>query len=253
VAGVDVATTCTYQASEESFMKSGYTRDVAHALMRRGVEVANGARTQVAKTNPRGLKIALSLGSYGAMLADGSEYTGKYGRPTEEELIGFHHRRINVYRDAVFDIALFETIPSLNELRAIDRLIRTEGIFDMPIWISCSFADSKTLCDGSEIDKVAKLLSHMKVDAAGMNCSHPRYAAEIVSCISTHLSPEKSVVCYPNRGDKWDPVCRAWVPESGYTKDQFFNVMKRCVDSGADVVGGTLTRHFDMIIRKRLL
>ena len=41
--------------------------------------------------------VAFSLGSYGAALADGSEYTGAYGaRMTEEQLLVFHRQRMQV-------------------------------------------------------------------------------------------------------------------------------------------------------------
>ncbi len=41
--------------------------------------------------------VAFSLGSYGAALADGSEYTGSYGaQMTEEQLLDFHRQRIQV-------------------------------------------------------------------------------------------------------------------------------------------------------------
>ena len=41
--------------------------------------------------------VAFSLGSYGAALADGSEFTGAYaGRVTEEQLLEFHRARIQV-------------------------------------------------------------------------------------------------------------------------------------------------------------
>ena len=41
--------------------------------------------------------VAFSLGSYGAALADGSEFTGAYAtRVTEEQLLDFHRARIQV-------------------------------------------------------------------------------------------------------------------------------------------------------------
>lgn len=41
--------------------------------------------------------VAFSLGSYGAALADGSEFTGAYAsRVTEEQLLEFHRARIQV-------------------------------------------------------------------------------------------------------------------------------------------------------------
>lgn len=43
--------------------------------------------------------MAFSCGPYGTVLADGSEYNGNYAESvTEEELIAFHRRRLQVWQ-----------------------------------------------------------------------------------------------------------------------------------------------------------
>src|SRR6188508_2232877 len=80
-AGARVATTASYQATFEGFAARGLGRDEAERLLRRSVELAAEARASVVAEAPGGPSrfIAASIGPYGAMLADGSEYRGRYG------------------------------------------------------------------------------------------------------------------------------------------------------------------------------
>src|ERR1700722_12302288 len=82
-AGADVATTATYQASFEAFGRRGIGRQAAAQLMRDAVALARAARDEFweERTNRSGRLrplVAASIGPYGAMLADGSEYRGLY-------------------------------------------------------------------------------------------------------------------------------------------------------------------------------
>src|SRR6187399_1977894 len=72
-AGAEIATTAGYQASFEGFAAHGIGDRQAAALMRRGVELAKAARERVDGRR----WVAASVGPYGAMLADGSEYRGR--------------------------------------------------------------------------------------------------------------------------------------------------------------------------------
>jgi len=61
--------------------------------------------------------VAAYIGSYGAYRADGSEYSGDYGKSvTKEALKNFHRRRLQVLAGAGPDLIAFETIP--NKLEA---------------------------------------------------------------------------------------------------------------------------------------
>ncbi|KAG6535816.1 hypothetical protein ZIOFF_000845 [Zingiber officinale] len=65
----------------------------------------------------RPVLVAASIGSYGAYLADGSEYSGNYGQEITVEIVkDFHRRRLEVLSEAGADIIAFETIP--NKLEA---------------------------------------------------------------------------------------------------------------------------------------
>jgi homocysteine S-methyltransferase len=77
-AGAEIITTCTYQASYEGFQRAGYSEKEAIELMRRGVELADEARKEYQEKSGKSIKVALSIGCYGAILANGAEYSGTF-------------------------------------------------------------------------------------------------------------------------------------------------------------------------------
>lgn len=79
-AGADVAITSSYQATFEGFAKRGIPHERAAELLGLSVELAReAARRAHTKGVSRPLWVAASVGPYGAMLADGSEYRGGTG------------------------------------------------------------------------------------------------------------------------------------------------------------------------------
>ncbi len=93
-----MATTASYQASFAGFAARGIDRPAAAALMARSVELARDAADQLAGDGgPRW--VAASVGPYGAALADGSEYRGRYGL-TVAELTAWHRPRLEVLAGA---------------------------------------------------------------------------------------------------------------------------------------------------------
>src|SRR6476646_3180076 len=79
--GAHVATTASYQATVPGFEAAGLDRSTALGAIGRSVVLAPRARDRFAQETGRstdGLLVAGSVGPYGAMLADGSEYTGDY-------------------------------------------------------------------------------------------------------------------------------------------------------------------------------
>jgi homocysteine S-methyltransferase len=108
--GCDVVTTCSYQLTLQARPDDGAD------LLRRSVQLAreSGARF-----------VAASVGSFGAYLADGSEYTGTYGLKAGAEamLKQFHAERVKILRETGPDVLLFETIPCLAEARALIDLL----------------------------------------------------------------------------------------------------------------------------------
>lgn len=79
-AGAEVAITSSYQATFEGFARRGIGRERAAELLALSVASAREAARRARTARPeRALWVAASAGPYGAMLADGSEYRGRYG------------------------------------------------------------------------------------------------------------------------------------------------------------------------------
>ncbi len=216
--------------------------------------------------------VAFSLGSYGAALADGSEFTGAYGaRVTEAQLMAFHRERIQaraasgrvrtqacgaarararggspaspaacvrsmhsapwllappravrrartptcrhglrrarepvprraragwrgrarraagraqaVAHEPSVDVLAFETVPCEAEVRAIGRLLRTEGdAGHLPAWVSCACRDEVATGAGDSLagECLPAALGAPAVAAFGINCTVPRLVAPLL-------------------------------------------------------------------------
>ena len=136
VAGADVGTGASYQASFQGFLARGIDAARAEHLLRLSVALVRRARqrfwsderNRAGRIEPL---VAASVGCYGAMLHDGSEYRGDYGL-SRAELRTFHERRLRVLEDSGADIIACETIPSRLEAEALVSLL------EAPAWISFS-------------------------------------------------------------------------------------------------------------------
>lgn len=66
----------------------------------------------------------VAASSYGAYLADGSEYSGNFGASvTVDKLKDFHRRRLQVLVQANPDMLAFETIPNKLETQVLLTLL----------------------------------------------------------------------------------------------------------------------------------
>lgn len=195
-AGADIATSATYQATFERLAEHGLDRDLAAGLMTRGVGLAKDAAAEVAEERPGPPPVvAASVGPYGAYLADGSEYTGDYGR-TADELRAFHRDRFEVLASSGCDLLALETIPSVVEIEALVTLL--EDYPEMPAWVSFSCRDTRSLCDGTPFaDALDIARAAPSVIAAGFNCTDPVHAPSLIGVAAQGTLP---VVCYPNGG-----------------------------------------------------
>ena len=100
---------------KKSFARRGVDAAGAAQLMRESVALAMAARDEfwrVAHNRRDRLPplIAASVGPYGAMLADGSEYRGDYP-VSDTELMDFHRPRLQLLADSGADLLACETIP----------------------------------------------------------------------------------------------------------------------------------------------
>ena len=78
--------------------------------------------------------VAASVGPYGAYLADGSEYTGRYGVPASR-LRDFHAPRLELLAAAGPDLLAVETIPDADEAEVLVALLDD---LDVAAWFSYS-------------------------------------------------------------------------------------------------------------------
>lgn len=150
-AGAEVLITSSYQASIAGFIGAGISRSDAVTLIGLTTELAREAvvRHRREATHPTDPLVAASVGPYGAVLADGSEYTGVYDL-SAGDLAEFHRARLEFLIASEPDLLAAETIPSLAEARAvIDAFGRLPA---MPSWISFSCRDGATTCAGDPIE-----------------------------------------------------------------------------------------------------
>ncbi|MEZ7003431.1 homocysteine S-methyltransferase [Streptomyces sp. AD55] len=194
-AGADVAVTASYQATFEGFARRGVGRERAAELLARSVELAREAARR-ARTGRR-LWVAASAGPYGAMLADGSEYRGRYGLDAGA-LERFHRPRLEVLAAARPDVLALETVPDTEEAAALLRAVRGLGV---PAWLSYSVAGGLTRAGQPLEDAFALAADVDEVVAVGVNCCAPGDVAGAVATAARVTG--KPVVAYPNSGESW--------------------------------------------------
>ncbi|KDO68662.1 hypothetical protein CISIN_1g0258602mg, partial [Citrus sinensis] len=168
-------------------------------MLRRSVEIAREARDmyfercsksscdsvtddRIPKHRP--ILVAASVGSYGAYLADGSEYSGNYGDAiTVETLKDFHRRRVQVLVESAPDLIAFETIPNKIEAQAYAELLEEENI-KIPAWFSFNSKDGVNVVSGDSLLECASIAESCKrVVSVGINCTPPRFISGLILII----------------------------------------------------------------------
>ncbi|MEY9845848.1 homocysteine S-methyltransferase [Streptacidiphilus sp. BW17] len=225
-AGAQVAITASYQASFEGFARVGVDRAEAEELLRRSVTLAREAADEAPGQGPRW--VAASVGPYGAVLADGSEYRGRYGL-SRAQLRAFHAPRAEVLASARPDVLAVETVPDIDEAEAALDAVAS---LDLPVWLSFSAAEGRTRAGQPLAEAFALARGNAQVVAVGVNCLAPEEAAEAVA-LAAEVSG-KPVVVYPNSGEGWDAAARAWSGPATFSPDR----VAEWTASGARLVGG---------------
>ncbi|MGA5823067.1 homocysteine S-methyltransferase [Kitasatospora sp. NPDC094028] len=225
-AGADVAITASYQASFEGFARRGVGHAQAARLLASSVELAREA----ARSEPGGRRrwVAASVGPYGAVLADGSEYRGRYGLSVAE-LAAFHRPRLEVLVAARPDVLALETVPDVDEARALLGLVRGS---EVPAWLSYSVVGDRTRA-GQPLAEAFVLAAEVdEVLAVGVNCCTPQDADRAVALAAGVTG--KPVVVYPNSGEEWDAGRRGWRGEPTFRSARVGGWLA----DGARLVGG---------------
>jgi homocysteine S-methyltransferase len=220
-AGAQVLISSSYQITYPGCLAQGWSNAE--------VDAAIIASTELARFP--GVKVAASVGPYGAYLADGSEYRGNYGL-SKEELKDFHRERLRALIATNPDLLAVETIPELTEARAIIELI-DEIDPEMPFWISFSCKSESELSSGEMFADAVMLVNSAKSAlAVGINCTKPSF-------IEPLLKSAKSVipyVVYPNSGREWDSINKEWL---GPVKTSFeHSDIQTWKSLGVTIIGG---------------
>jgi homocysteine S-methyltransferase len=172
--------------------------------------------------------VAASIGPYGAMLADGSEYRGNYG-PSVKELVEFHRPRLETLAAAEPDLFAVETIPDIREAEAV--LIALEGL-GIPAWLTYSIAGDSTNAGQPLADAFGLVKGNPNILAVGINCSHPEFTTHAI--VSAANTSDKAIVVYPNNGQTWDAVNKVWLGDPTFSDEQ----VTEWAAAGATLIGG---------------
>lgn len=212
-AGAEVVTTASYQASFEAL------GDDTEPLLRRSVSLARDSGAAW---------VAASVGPYGAVLADGSEYRGDYGLSVAV-LREWHRRRLHVLAAAGADVLAVETIPCLAEVEALCAELETLAV---PAWLSLTCDGTSTRAGEPLRDGFAMARDCAAVVAVGVNCTAPAHVDAAVE-LAVGVSGKPAVV-YPNSGETWDAAARRWVGEPAIGAA----AVAHWIADGATLVGG---------------
>jgi len=234
-AGAECIATASYQASREGFATKGLSATKADELMLLSVQLAERARREYLDEN-RGVDfvplIAASIGPYGAMLHDGSEYKGNYG-VSAEVLSDFHESRLQVFDRSGADVLALETIPSRLEAEVLVELLAK---CSTPSWVSFSCRDGAHVVNGSPVADVAAMFAdHPTVVAVGINCTPPQFVPELLQRLRT-AAPGKVAIAYPNSGETYHVEDNSW--SGTVTPGDCAAAAQTWVAAGAGAVGG---------------
>jgi homocysteine S-methyltransferase len=233
-AGAEVLTTASYQLSTLGLAAVGADPGELADLQARSVALAREA-VAAERSAPGGTavraRVAASVGPYGAVLADGSEYRGGYGL-TVAALRTFHVDRLTSLVAAAPDLLAVETIPSGAELAALAPLLAEAGL---PAWVAVRPGEDGTTTPEGEplLDALAPVLAVDAVVAVGVNCCDPGTATRALEVLGA--ATDRALVVYPNLGDRWDAAAGRW--RSGTDRFDAATVA-RWRRAGARLIGG---------------
>lgn len=232
-AGVDILLTPTYQASHGGFTRTildgeriDYFEEICQYLDL-AVDISHHT------FNNRSGLVALSLGAYGATMSPSQEYGGQYGEFCDEiKLEHWHVERIAMFWaswDKV-DIIAFETIPRLEEVKAIRTAanVNRNARVTKPYWVTCVFPrDDDRLPDGHSIEDVVSVLfedrkwhdgtSMISPWGIGVNCVEVGKVSNLVKEFERAADklgmtlPRLIIAPNGSKGQRYDSTTQTWI------------------------------------------
>ncbi len=246
-----------------------FTKEDIDNLLKLGIQLANEVRMErriklqdssSTCSSNRDSYVVVSLGCFGACLADGSEYRGNYGK-TLQELIVFHERRFQTImklqqsdkHNLQVDGIAFETVPCSLEVKAIIQVLKSwkeeqirmnngetyEYDDQVAIWISLACKNGSTLNDGTllstVLDNIESLDDDELIHGIGVNCCDIQHVQSLTTILANHQLQSKhkrAIIFYPNSGETWDANNESWIEGSGCSNPELFaNEMMSSVHS----------------------
>src|SRR5271168_926591 len=235
-AGADVLLTASYQVSRKGYAEFGLDPLCADAALLHSVELANTARAEFPS---RQILIAASLGPYGAALHNGAEYHGNYDC-TFADLVSFHRERIATLAESCADLLAFETLPSLEEARAIGEAL--EPWPNLAAWFTFTCPNEQAaklqVAHGEPLRECAALAARFpQTIAVGINCTHPVWISGLIA--ELREASAKPIVVYPNSGEGWNAESRCWVQTPDSNDLAAFGLKARdWYAAGVQIIGG---------------
>jgi homocysteine S-methyltransferase len=227
-AGADVAITSSYHASYGGFRAAGFDDEETSRYLALSVELARRAQP-----DDRPTFVAGSVGLYGVVWANGSEYEGDYTRVDDDAIADEQRRRIRAMVDAGADLVALETIPNGREAAILGELL-TE--FDgVEAWITFCCRDDHHLSDGTPIAEAVRAATRTgRATAVGLNCTPPEHVESLLR--DARSATDLPLIAYPNWGRVWDADTYEWhgAGVDGFSAD----LLDRWRAVGATAIGG---------------
>jgi len=226
-AGANIIATASYQCGTKQFESIGLSGKEARDALASTTTIAQRA------VEGTSVAVAASVGPFGASLANGSEYNGRYGVEWQQ-VEDYHREKLAILVDSGADLIAIETIPLADEALLIAEILEELGA--PPAWFSFGFADETQTFGLDAVDKaVLSIAGYADLVAIGMNCTHPRYVDSLLASMSELVSGIPLIV-YPNHGREWDAVARCWIGDS--ISISSVETVRGWVDLGVRFVGG---------------
>ncbi len=232
-AGAECIATCSYQVSRMGYAEMGLPAERADQALLKSVALARAA---VAEFPQRQVLVAGSLGPYGAALHNGAEYHGNYDC-SFPALVEFHRQRIAVWAQTgaadAPDLLAFETLPSLDEARAIGQALAPWP--HLSAWFSFTCRDAQHVAHGELLRECAALVARLpQTLAIGVNCVPPAWIPALIA--ELRAASDKPILVYPNSGETWDAAHRCWTGTTDAM--EYGKAAASWYAAGAQIVGG---------------
>ena len=221
-AGAQIIITSSYQLSYTGCGARGWSEAETNQGLIATTALAKKAVTESGKN----VKVAASVGPYGAALADGSEYKGNYG-VSKSVLKDFHARRLELLIATSPDLLALETMPDTVEVEVLLELLSDCPI---PFWVSYSCKAGNQTSAGQSFAQAVAIAQD--AIAVGINCTAP----ELITDLLRSANSKKPYVVYPNSGRIWDAVKKEWTGSEGVGFDE--KLVSEWKAAGAQYIGG---------------